>query len=101
MNYVFLLVPKCFWRGRLHNISDIDRIIFINIVPDRYKEKFNALIKKYNDLDVIMTKSFPDSQALKNILRQTFYNTYLLSNENNKTEKRTTSSFVEEENINE
>ena len=99
MNYVFLLAPKLVWRGRLNNISDIDRMIFMNILPERYKDKFRVLLKKYKDLDVIMTQ--PGSQDLKEEIRLTFYDTYLLSTENNKTEKRVGDSFIEEENINE
>jgi hypothetical protein len=99
MNYSFLLSPKRIWHGRLNNISDIDRMIFMNILPDRYRDKIRVLLKKYKDLDVIMT--LPGSQDLKEAIRLTFYDTYLLSTENNKNEKRTSGSFIEEENINE
>ena len=99
MNYVFLLAPKLVWRGRLNRISDIDRMIFMNILPDRYRDKIRVLLKKYKDLDVIMT--LPGSQDLREEIRLTFYDTYLLSTENNKTEMRVGDSFIEEENINE
>jgi hypothetical protein len=77
MNYSFLLSPKRIWHGRLNNISDIDRMIFMNILPDRYRDKIRVLLKKYKDLDVIMT--LPGSQDLKEAIRLTFYDTYLLS----------------------
>ena len=96
MNYVFLLAPKLVWRGRLNRISDIDRMIFMNILPDRYRDKIRVLLKKYKDLDVIMT--LPGSQDLREEIRLTFYDTYLLSTENNKIG---TSGSTEEENINE
>ena len=96
MNYVFLLAPKLVWRGRLNRISDIDRMIFMNILPDRYRDKIRVLLKKYKDLDVIMT--LPGSQDLREEIRLTFYDTYLLSTENNKIG---TSGSIEEENINE
>jgi hypothetical protein len=99
LNYSFLLSPKNIWRGRINNISDIDRMIFMNILPDRYRDKIRVLLKKYKDLDVIMT--LPGSKDLKEAIRLTFYDTYLLSTENNKNEKRTSGSQLEEENINE
>ena len=99
MNYVFLLAPKHIWRGRLNRISDIDRMIFMNILPDRYRDKIRVLLKKYKDLDVIMT--LPGSQDLKEAISLTFYDSYLLSTENNKNEPAKTGSQLEEENINE
>ena len=81
MNYVFLLAPKYFWRGRLHNISDIDRNIMRVMVPDQYKELFQGLIKEFHSLDIIMRKDFDDfeTKSLQNYLRLIFYETVLLS----------------------
>jgi hypothetical protein len=58
--YTFL-IPKPVWMDRVEeNISDIDRQIFRVLLPDRYKDIFRELLKKYKSLNQIMKIEFPD-----------------------------------------
>jgi len=101
--YTFL-IPKPVWRDRVEeNISDIDRQIFRVLLPDRYKDIFRELLKKYKSLNQIMKIKFPDfeRQCLQENIRIIFYDKFLIVIDDPKTEKRTESSFIEEENINE
>ena len=101
--YTFL-IPKPVWRDRVEeNISDIDRQIFRVLLPDRYKDIFRELLKKYKSLNQIMKIKFPDfeRQCLQENIRIRFYDTFLIVIDDPKTEKRTDNSFIEEENIDE
>ena len=101
--YTFL-IPKPVWRNRIEkNISDIDRQIFRVLLPDRYRDIFRELLKKYKSLNQIMKTKFPDfeRQCLQENIRIRFYDTFLIVIDDPKTEKRTESSLNEEENINE
>ena len=101
--YTFL-IPKSVWMDRVEeNISDIDRQIFRVLLPDRYKDIFRELLKKYKSLNQIMKIKFPDfeRQCLQENIRIIFYDTFLIVIDDPKTEKRTESSLNEEENINE
>ncbi len=101
--YTFL-IPKPVWMNRVEeNISDIDRQIFRVLLPDRYKDIFRELLKKYKSLNQIMKIKFPDfeRQCLQENIRIIFYDTFLIVTDDPKPEKRTSGSFIEEENINE
>ena len=101
--YTFI-IPKPEWMDRVEeNISDIDRQIFRVLLPDRYKDIFRELLKKYKSLNQIMKIKFPDfeRQCLQENIRIRFYDTFLIVIDDPKTEKRTESSLNEEENINE
>jgi hypothetical protein len=99
-----LLIPKQVWMNRVEeNISDIDRQIFRVLLPDRYKDIFRELLKKYKSLNQIMKIKFPDfeRQCLQENIRIIFYQTVLIITDDPKTEPAKTGSFIEEENINE
>jgi hypothetical protein len=98
-----LLIPKPVWMNRVEeNISDIDRQIFRVLLPDRYKDIFRELLKKYKSLNQIMKIKFPDfeRQCLQENIRIIFYDTFLIVTDDPKTEPKT-GSQLEEENINE
>ena len=50
----FIICSKFEWMERINNLTDINKKIMLNLVPDKYRDMFRALLQRFDSLDSIM-----------------------------------------------